>query len=152
LATFILRLGTEVEWEEEQSCFEGLARELAEFYSLQYNEDQVEEGEDEEVPKVQQQTTQSKPMKIDEDETMDEEEAPTSTTTTTTATSTTSTSTSTSKESLAHVKNKRYWTVEHIFSLHFVADFNHQNLLERMVQLYELLLWISCTKFLKDVR
>jgi len=114
LATFILRLGTEVEWEEEQSCFEGLARELAEFYSLQYNEDQIEE-EDEVIPEVQQK--QSKPMRIDEDETMDEE-APTSTTTTTsttTNTSTTATSPSSSKESLARVKNKRYWTVEHIF-------------------------------------
>jgi DNA mismatch repair protein MLH1 len=34
LATFILRLGTEVEWKDEQECFETLSRELAEFYAL----------------------------------------------------------------------------------------------------------------------
>jgi DNA mismatch repair protein MLH1 len=34
------RLGTEVEWDEEQECFETLAREFAEFYCLQYEDDE----------------------------------------------------------------------------------------------------------------
>jgi len=47
LATFILRLGTEIDWTEEQACFDTLSREFAEFYCLQY-EDEPEpvEGED----------------------------------------------------------------------------------------------------------
>eukprot|EP01126_Amoeba_proteus_P061080 TRINITY_DN8158_c0_g1_i2.p1 TRINITY_DN8158_c0_g1~~TRINITY_DN8158_c0_g1_i2.p1 ORF type:complete len:269 (-),score=72.73 TRINITY_DN8158_c0_g1_i2:72-878(-) len=48
MATFILRLGTEVEWDEEQECFETLARELAEFYCLQYEDEDGEDGEEEE--------------------------------------------------------------------------------------------------------
>jgi len=42
MATFVLRLGTEVEWEEEQECFETLSRELSEFYCLQYEDDEEE--------------------------------------------------------------------------------------------------------------
>jgi len=43
LATFILRLSTEVEWDEEQTCFETLSREFSEFYCLQYDEDETED-------------------------------------------------------------------------------------------------------------
>uniref|UniRef100_A0A6B2L7V0 DNA mismatch repair protein Mlh1 C-terminal domain-containing protein n=1 Tax=Arcella intermedia TaxID=1963864 RepID=A0A6B2L7V0_9EUKA len=39
LATFILRLSTEVDWEEEQTCFETLCREFAEFYSIAPDEE-----------------------------------------------------------------------------------------------------------------
>lgn len=35
LPGFLLRLGTEVDWEEEKGCFEGFARELAWFYALE---------------------------------------------------------------------------------------------------------------------
>jgi len=35
LATFILRMGTEVEWEHEQECLEALCREFSKFYCLQ---------------------------------------------------------------------------------------------------------------------
>lgn len=34
LPLFLLRLGTEVDWTEEQSCFDLFSRELAIFYSL----------------------------------------------------------------------------------------------------------------------
>jgi len=33
LPIFLLRLATEVDWEEEKSCFEGIAKEIAEYYS-----------------------------------------------------------------------------------------------------------------------
>jgi DNA mismatch repair protein MLH1 len=32
---FLLRLATEVNWNEEESCFEGIAMEVAEFCSIQ---------------------------------------------------------------------------------------------------------------------
>jgi DNA mismatch repair protein MLH1 len=38
LATFMLRLSTEVEWDEERACFETLSREFAQFYCLQFDE------------------------------------------------------------------------------------------------------------------
>eukprot|EP01123_Difflugia_compressa_P013193 TRINITY_DN5988_c0_g1_i1.p1 TRINITY_DN5988_c0_g1~~TRINITY_DN5988_c0_g1_i1.p1 ORF type:complete len:129 (+),score=21.92 TRINITY_DN5988_c0_g1_i1:2-388(+) len=38
LATFMLRLSTEVDWDEEQACFDTLSREFAEFYCLQYDD------------------------------------------------------------------------------------------------------------------
>lgn len=34
LPMFLLRLGTEVDWDAEQPCLQGVARELAEFYSV----------------------------------------------------------------------------------------------------------------------
>lgn len=37
------RLGTEVEWDEEQECFDTFCRELAEFYCLHY---QIDDDED----------------------------------------------------------------------------------------------------------
>ncbi|KAL0086714.1 mutL-like protein 1, colon cancer, nonpolyposis type 2 [Phycomyces blakesleeanus] len=35
LPSFLLRLGTEVDWENEKKCFDGIARELAIFYSTE---------------------------------------------------------------------------------------------------------------------
>lgn len=34
--TSLLRLGTEVDWDSEQECFDTLSRELAEFFCLQF--------------------------------------------------------------------------------------------------------------------
>jgi len=48
IGTFFLRLGMEVNWEDEKKCFHDIAQEIAEFYSLQYSND----GETEEVKKV----------------------------------------------------------------------------------------------------
>ena len=49
------RLGTEVDWDEEQECFETLSRELAEFYCLQYEdeEDDKENKDDNEKKQME---------------------------------------------------------------------------------------------------
>ncbi|KAI9475410.1 MAG: histidine kinase-like ATPase [Benjaminiella poitrasii] len=43
LPLFLLRLGTEVDWESEKGCFETFSRELALFYSANQEEQQQEE-------------------------------------------------------------------------------------------------------------
>jgi hypothetical protein len=50
LASFILRLATEVEWREEQECFETFSRELSEFYAIQPQTElqEMSDAEDEE--------------------------------------------------------------------------------------------------------
>ncbi|XP_050702936.1 DNA mismatch repair protein Mlh1-like [Eriocheir sinensis] len=72
LPVFILRLASEVDWDNEKDCFDTLARELARFYAVQdktpLEEEDDEEEEEEEKKKKKRETETEEEGKEEEEE------------------------------------------------------------------------------------